>query len=206
MTRNFTTIFAVSLVAVSCSRGVSRVQTHSLSTPNPTTYTFSLPLEEVHARALQAFSIEHQIDAPIFGRLASTIHLESILSAECATNAVFGEAVFRNPANAHDIYLHSFHSPFAISSVYRGRDSGLPYIATFHLHLTSSGSDTVVAITASDTEVVNGTKFGVGHGGPGQGWNYERVSPTTVEEYSILHYLGRYLGVTNMPAVILPAR
>lgn len=112
--------------------------------------------------------------------------------------------MFHDAANAHDIYLHTFHTPFVISSVYRGRDGGLPFIATFHLHLTTSGSNTLVAVTASDTEVVNGTKFGFGPCGPGQGWNYARVKPTTVEEYSILRYLGRSLGVTNMPGVILP--
>ena len=202
MTGNLTTILAVALVAVSCIRGI---QTHPLPAPNPTTYSFAVPLEQVHTGALQAFSIEHQIHEPVFGRSSGPVHLESVLSAECSTNAVFGEAVFRDPANAHDIYLHSFHTPFAVSSVYRGRDGGLPFIATFHLHLTSSGSDTVVAVTASDSEVVNGTKFGFGPCGPGQGWNCERVRPTTVEEYSILRYLGRYLGITNMPAVVLPA-
>ena len=205
MTSRLTIIIALALVAASCSRGVSHVQTRSLPAPNPTTYSFPLPLEEVHTRALQAFSIKHQIGDPIFGRSASKFHLEPVLFAECSTNAVIGEAVFRDPANAHDIYLHTFHTPFAISSVYRGREGGLPFIAAFHLHLASSGSNTVVTVTASNTEVVNGTKFGFGSCGPGQGWNCERVQPTTVEEYSILLYLGRYLGITNMPAVILPA-
>jgi hypothetical protein len=199
-----TAILAVALIVVSCSRGVSRIQTRSLPTPNPTTYSFPLPLEEVHTRGLEAFSIEHQVRQPVFGRAPLSAHLESTLAAECATNAVFGEAMFRDPANAHDIYLHSFHTPFVISSVYRGRKGGLPFIATFHLHLTASGSNTTVAVTASDTEVVNGTKFGFGPCGPGQGWNCERVKPTTVEEYSILRYLGAYLGVTNMPAVMQP--
>ena len=116
------------------------------------------------------------------------------------------EHLFRDPLNAHDIYLHTFHTPFAISSVYRGRAGGLPFIATFHLHLRPAGSSTVVTVVASDTEVVNGTKFGFGPCGPGRGWNCERVRPTTVEEYSVLRYLGRYLGITNMPAVILPTQ
>src|SRR5947208_2514368 len=112
MTRCLTTIVGVALVAVSCSRGVSRVQTHSLPTVNPTTYTFSLPLEELHARALEVFSVDHQLEEPIFGRSPSTVFLEGLLAAECATNASFSETVFREPANTNDIYLHSFHSPF----------------------------------------------------------------------------------------------
>ena len=66
------------------------------------------------------------------------------------------------------------------------------------------GSNTVVTVTASDTEVVTGTKFGFGPCGPGQGYVYESVKPTTVEEYSILRYIGSYIGVTNMPEVIKP--
>ena len=199
-------LVAIALVAVSCSHGVSRIQTRSLPTPNPTTYSFPLPLEEVHTRALEAFSSKHQTDKPMFARSRSTMDLASVFSAECSTNAINGTAVFRDPGNSHDIYLHTFHTPFVLSSVYRGREGGLPFIATFHLHLTRSSSDTVVTVTASDTEVVNGTKFGMGSCGPGQKWNCKRVRPTTVEEYTVLRYLGRALGATNMPDLILPAQ
>lgn len=175
-----------------------------MPSPNPTIHSFPLPLAETRTKALQAFSREHQYKEPVFGRPASAERLESVLSVECSTNALFAKAVFDDPANAHDIYLHSSHTPVTISSVYRGRDGGLPFIADFHLHLAGSGSNTVVRVTASNTEVINGTKFSIGPCGPGQAWNCVRVKPTTVEEYSILRYLGRYLGNTNMPAVILP--
>gem|GEM_PF-5888514 len=206
MTKHIPAFVAVALVAVSCSHGVSRIQTRALPASNPTTYSFPLPLEEVHTRALEAFSTKHQMDKPVFARSSSEIRLESIFSAECSTNAISGAGVFRDPANTHDIYLDTFHTPFVLSSVYRGREGGLPFIATFHLHLACSGSNTMVTVTASDTEVVNGTKFGMGSCGPGQRWNCERVRPTTVEEYTVLRYLGRYLGATNMPAVILPTQ
>lgn len=199
---NLTLIFSIALLAASCSHGVSRVETRALASPNPTSYSFSLPMQQVYTNALDAFSIEHQAADPVFGRLHD-LHLEGLFS-ECATNAVFGEAVFRDPANANDIYLHSFHTPIVISSVYHGRYGNLPFIATFHVHLTGNDTNTAVTVTAGDTEVVNGTKFGFGPCGPGQGYNYEPVKPTTVEEYTILRYLGNYLGVTNMPAVIVP--
>lgn len=205
MWKGVTIVLAVALAAVSCSHGVSRIRTRPLPGPNPTSYSFPLPVEEVHARAWEAFSREHQRGAPIFRKPASADYWEPVLSAECSTNAVSGKAVFADPVNAHDIYLHSSHTPFATSSVYRGRDGGLPLIATFHLHLAGSGSDTVVTVTASAAEVVNGTKFGIGPCGPGQAWNYVKVRSTTVEEYAVLRYLGGYLGITNMPAVILPA-
>jgi hypothetical protein len=194
---------AVALLAISCSHGVSRVETRVLSSPNPTSYSFPFPLEQVYTNALDAFSIEHQARDPVFGRSKVADHLEGLFS-ECATNAVFGEAVFRDPANAQDIYLHSMHSPFVMSQVYHGRYGNLPFIATFRVHLSGMGANTTVSVAAADTEVVNGTKFGIGPCGPGQGNNYEPVKPTTVEEYTILRYLGSYLGVTNMPEVIVP--
>src|SRR5882724_5057829 len=175
MTKNLIAALSIALAAGSCSRGVSRIQTRSLPASNPTTYSFALPVEEVRTRALQAFSIECQVEQPVFGRSAPLSHLESFFSAECATNAIFGTAVFHDPANTNDIFLHTFHMPFVISSVYRGRDAGLPFIATFHLHLAMAGPNTTVTVTASDTQVVNGTKFGFGPCGPGQGWNFESV-------------------------------
>jgi len=204
MTKLITTLSIIALATISCSCSVTQVQTLPLPSPNPTSFSFPLPLAEIHTKALEAFSIEHQIDQPIFGRSDLATPLEDTLSAECATNAVFGQAAFRDPANAQDIYLHTFHMPFVLSSVYRGKDGGLPFIATFHLHLAASGSNTVVTITASDTEIVTRTKFGFGPCGPGQGYVYESVKPTTVEEYSILRYVGSYIGVTNMPEVIKP--
>ena len=204
MTKNLATIFAVALATVSCSHGVSRIRTHSLSALNPTAFSFPLPSSEVHAKALEAFSIEHQIREPVFSQSGAGPGFEHILFPECATNAVFADAIFRAPANVQDLYLRT-HGPFVVSSVYHGRDGGLPFIADFHLHLAGLATGTMVTVTASNTEVINGTKFGIGSCGPGQHWNRVKVKATTVEEYSILRYLGRYLGMTNMPSVILPA-
>ena len=203
--KTFAPILAVALAVFSCSAGVSRVESYPLPSLNPTSYSFPLSVAEVHAKAWLAFSIDHQTDQPIFGHTPGLM-FQDTLFAECATNAVFGKAIFSNPANAEDIYLHTFDSPFEVSPIYHGSSGGLPFIATFHLHLTASGTNTIVTVIASDTEVIAGTKFGFGPCGPGRANVYVSVKPTTIEEYSILRYLGSYLGVTNMPAVILPKR
>jgi len=205
MLKNGVILLAIALLPLSCSRGVSRIQTRALPAPNPTNYTFSMPLLEVYAKALEVFSIEHQVTNPIFGRLPASSHLEiNVLFPECATNAAFGQAVFHNPGNSNDLYLHSMHSPFVYSPVYLGKDGGLPFIAAFHLHLTGTSTNTIVSVMAEDAEVVNGRKFGLGSCGPGMANNYVKVQPTTIEEYSILRYLGNYLGTTNMPPLVLP--
>ena len=204
MIKTVIAILTVALVTVSCTRGVSRIQTRSLPSPNPTSYLFPLPLAEVHARALEAFSLEQQDKQPMFAYPTNSTFSGNILSAECSTNAAFAEAIFRDPANANDIYLHSFGMPFEASPVYCGRNGGLPFVAAFHLHLTDSGSNTLVNVTALDTLVFNGWRFGIGRSGPGYVVFRVKVKPTTVEEYTILRYLGRSLGITNMPDVILP--
>ena len=144
--------------------------------------------------------MEHQTDRLVFW---ATFY-NHVFALESCTNAVFASAIFQDPANTNDIYLHTFHAPFVASPVYHGRKGGLPFIAAFHLHLAAAGSNTLVTVTALDTEVVNGQKFGVGSCGPGYGNNYVKVKPTTIEEYSLLRYLGHCLGLTNMPPVILP--
>src|SRR5580704_13389836 len=95
------TIFTLAGIVVSCSRGVSHIQIRQLPVPNPTSYSFPLPLEEVYTKAWQAFSNEHQDDDPIFGRSAVAAQLEDTFDAECATNAVFGKAVFSDTANVN---------------------------------------------------------------------------------------------------------
>src|SRR6185503_17787591 len=115
MTKSLTAIVALALAAVSCSRGVSRVQTRSLPAPNPTSYSFPFPLTEVRTKALEVFSIDHQVEQSVFGRPTGAVQLQYVFFVECATNAVFGEAVFRNPSNSDDLYLHTLHDPFVIS-------------------------------------------------------------------------------------------
>src|SRR5262245_56326857 len=78
---------AIVLAAVGCSHNVSRIRTLPLANPNPTSYSFPLPVEKVHAGALQAFSSDHQYKEPIFKKPArADSYWRSTLSAESSTN------------------------------------------------------------------------------------------------------------------------
>ena len=195
---------SVAALVTSCTRDRVRVQTRSLARPNPTTYSFPLPVQEVHAKGMEAFSTRHQAQEPIFGRPSGSMYFARTLFPESATNAILAKDIFTDPANANDFYLHTDHTPFVFSSVYHGHNRGLPFLASFHIHLAAAGSNTAVSVQALNTQIINGEKFGIGSCGPGYAWIYEKVKPTTVEEYSILRYFGRYLSVTNMPEIILP--
>jgi hypothetical protein len=116
MIQRFTALFVIALVTVSCTSGVSRIQTRSLPTPNVTSYSFPLPVDEIRIKAMKAFSIHHQVQEPVFGRSPVGSGYRDIFSAECCTNALFGKDVFGDPANTNDIYLHTFGTAFVVSS------------------------------------------------------------------------------------------
>ena len=198
-------VLAVALSAVGCSHGVSRIRMQTLASPNPTSYSFPMPVEKVHAEALRAFSRDCQYTDPIFNQAGKTDYWRETLLVENSKSR-YPNPIFNDPANAHDILLSADGTPVVVSAVYRGRDGGLPFFARFHLHLAGNGPETVVSVKTSEARVVNGQRYGCGSCGPGWHWNYKTVQPTTVEEYTVLSYLGRHLGVTNMPAVIVPGQ
>jgi hypothetical protein len=79
-------------------------------------------------------------------------------------------------------------------------NSPLQYSAVFKLLLTPvSDSRTRVDVQTSDSKVRIGANFG-GHGGD----YYERVPPTTIEEYRILRKIGAALGEQRMAPLRLP--
>lgn len=199
-----TAIYVLAFLATSCSINTVHVRARPLPKPNPTYYSFPLPLDELRAKSLEAFDLPRQMARPIFGSAFIRMVFSDTFCVETATNAAFGTAIFQNPANVNDIYLHTFNQPFEISPVYYAREGGLPFFGAFHLHLTSVGSNTLVTVTALETKVASGSTSGCSAVAIAPTLMYKKVEPTTVEEYTILKYLGDYLGQTNMPDVIRP--
>jgi hypothetical protein len=164
-----------------------------------------MPVTEFLTGATQAFTFRHQIQEPIFAPLDGHT---ATFSVEDSKHHLFApEALFRDPANTNDLYLHNYGSPIASSSVYRGAKEGLAFFASFHLHLADTGTNSTIAtVTALDTQIVNGWYFGLNiHTGFGRQARIVPASPTTVEEYAILLYLGNYLGATDMPELVVPS-
>jgi hypothetical protein len=201
--------FALAVAAAGCVKDVSRVHRQALPRLNPTSYSFDIPLGDLRAKAMAAFSIDHQVKQPVFGSL-STVALHAfggmpILHVSVASDAGFGAELFRIPENAHDLYLQSFGVPVWESPVYHGSRGGLPFIAEFHVHFSASEAGrTSVAVRALRTEVINGMHYGLGSCGPGWAWRYVPVEPTSIEEYLILRYIGEAVGAPAMPEVVLP--
>jgi hypothetical protein len=143
---------------------------------------------------LEAFSTKHQAGAPIFPKSGSKVHLASVLSAECATTHCKPKPCSRIPPTRAICICIPFTPVHHLARLSWTRWR-FAFNAVFHLHLAggNSGLESVVTVTASETEVVNGTSW-IGSCGPGQKWNWVKVKPTTIEEYSILHYSAAILG------------
>lgn len=113
----------------------------------------------------------------------------------------------KKPENELDFLL--VPSPgYAIgySELYTKGLKGLPYIATFHLHLVElDSSHTKVEIRTLDPEVVVGKSFFPTLPHFGMGSRRKSVEPTTIEEYEILYCIGTALNL-NMPTVKYPAK
>ena len=152
---------------------------------NPTSYDFDLPMKELRARVHAAFLADYQIKKPVF-----------------SSDSYF----LVPPSNGGDICLKATGEIW-LSPVYQSKTGGLPFRATFCLRFAEIGaSATRVSITTPRAEVVNGTKLGMTHGGPWWVAHWVAVPPTSIEEYTILRYIGVFVGGREMPPVILPSR
>jgi hypothetical protein len=185
---------------VACSSDIYPIETRALSQRNPTSYVFPGPVSEVRRKILTSFE-DYELERD-FSSTFSPNNPYLSLSLESREHAVFSEHIFANPENQNDLYLHFFGDVINPSHVYFGRGKPLEYRATFHLHLTGAEvNHTQVSVITHDAAVINGSVCCGLHGTKS---NYVAVEPTTIEEYKILLFIGRVLGVSDMPPLKLP--
>lgn len=173
------------LTATSCAHGP--VERRPLLRPNPTAIDVSAPIENVH----QCFRRFDAQDPPL------TINRER-LQIEWRESAVFAPpSIYKNPANAQDVYAHNFRFPLGDSAVYHIKDKPLPYIASFHIHITPlDAQKTRVEVNTIEPKVVAGKEMTLlSHGAYRD--VHEDVAPTSIEEYTILVQVARCLGVAD---------
>ena len=186
---------------ISCSSDIHQIRTKPLAEKNPTSYAFPRPLEDVKQELINAFEITKRSKAT--DEFYSSFSDESFyFKVETKDDALFSKQIFESPENTNDLYLHSHGQPIVSSSVYFGGGKPLRYRATFQLHLTRlNENSTKVSVITHDPTVINGSKCCGLHGYKS---NDVPVEPTTIEEYKILLFIGRLLGVGDMPTLRLP--
>jgi hypothetical protein len=185
---------------ISCSSDVHKIKTRSLVQKNPTSYVFPGRVPEVREKILTVFE-----DFPLrreFGSFVSPNSPSFMFSVRTREEDGSYEPIFASPANHNDLYLHSWGEPIDPSEVYFGGGKPLRYRAEFQLHLTAADNDnTQISVITHKPSVINGS---VCCGLHGYKSNDVAVEPTTIEEYRILLFIGRILGVNNMPVLKLP--
>jgi len=187
-------------LCISCSSDVHKIKTRSLLQKNPTSYVFPGALPEVRGKILAAFR-----DFPTSREFASFISPNNrSFMVSVRTNEEHGdyEPIFASPENRDDIYLHSWGEPIDPSEVYYGGGVPLRYRAEFQLHLTApNDNSTQISVITHKPSVINGSVCCSPHGYKS---NDVAVESTTIEEYRILLFIGRLLGVSDMPTLRLP--
>lgn len=182
------------------------IQVKSLSQPNPTSYVFPVPLPKLREQILYGLRHGWERRAKFFGDLGFVIiqrrdTIEPVyLSFETSEYPVFGKEVFKDPHNSNDLYL-SCNSVIS-SRTYFALDDPLPYEVAFHIHFVPVGNDsTKVTVMAINPGVLKGV---AGWGPHGLYSMQISVEPTTIEEYTILLYIGFLLEEDSMPPLRLP--
>ena len=116
---------------------------------------------------------------------------------------LFSAKYFESPNTKNDIYLQCF-TEFWPSRLYHSNAKSLEYSADFVIKFSSVDSNhTKVQVITINPQVINGFD-GWGAHGPNLKARYTPVPSTSIEEYALLQYIGKYLGDTTLPAIKLP--
>ena len=187
-------------LCISCSSDVHTIKTRRLSQKNPTSYVFPGPVPEVKEKILTALR-----DFPTTREFAWALSPKNryfLVSVRTKEDEGYIDPIFASSENHNDVYLHSWGEPIHPSDVYFGGGKPLRYRAEFQLHLTAANdNNTQISVITHKPSVINGS---VCCGLHGYKSNDVAVEPTTIEEYRILQFIGRILGVNDMPSLRLP--
>ena len=192
---HLTRYILIFLTAAFLACGDPKVESKSLPSPNPTSYTFDAGVDAIHQTIRQLYEQQFRERSPyLFTPLFAG---DENLIDEMA-------AVFSQPGNENDAYLSHMHNPAGISQVYSVGGEPAPYLADFHLHMTSQEpGKTRVEVRAIRPEVLAGKTL-LPRNHMTRANIYLPVEATTIEEYSILLKIGAIVGQADMPPLVLP--
>lgn len=186
-------------LVTACGESPGPVKKRQLAAPNPTSYIFAAPLPELRARLLAELDDFARMQ-PFYESFSES---SFYFAKETSERPLFAPHVFADPANVHDIYLHTHGG--AIESptpVYFARGKPLRYFAQFQLHFEEiDKNNTRVSVITYGSRVANGAECCGPHGKVAI---FQDVEPTSIEEYRLLEWIGRITGTKEMPPINLP--
>jgi hypothetical protein len=189
-------------VAFAFRENLAPLEVHQPVHLNPTSYEFLVPADDVVQTIVAAFSEARPVVSSLYRSLplqsSAPIPMNVVYSAETRESSLFGKETFARAGDKTDVYLHSFGEPI-LSSVYCVLGRRLPYRVEFAIRVQAVGEGSQVSVEALNPRVLKG----IGGFGPHGTYSAEvPVRPTTIEEYSLLLYIGDALGAPPMPDVL----
>jgi hypothetical protein len=169
-----------------CSNAAERIATLN----NPTKFVFHKPKTEVTKAIISEF--DHFKFA---GRALNYKNGE-------LSEPIDSLDIFDQPGNEDDFYLtQSLDVDNVVQSKnYKVNGEFPEYFASFHLHINAIDSmSTEVEIITIDPKIVIGKEFFPSGLHFARLNEYQKVEPSTIEEYEILLKIGAALGEKNMP-------
>ena len=188
------TVILVGLILTftGCGGYKNTIEKRTMTQRNPTVYEFEGSLEEVKNAIREARGISWQN--------SQKPHEGGELIWKNSSNPFAGK-IFENPKNENDAILCGMGAAVGKSAMYMKDGEGLLYYADFQIHLAAiTALRTKIEISTFDSHVLAGTEWHPF----AQAGIYLEVKPTSIEEYQILLDIGKQLGATNMPKLILP--
>ena len=181
------------------------IQERAFSRKNFPVHVFKMNIATLKNTIVNLFKIENDASdninlRDVFYFYSDTNRMQIFFVAETSKDTIFSKNYFSTQLTSNDIYLTSFHRTW-ISKLYYSNDHHLKYTTDFAVKLKMIDSNlTQLNVVALNPEVVNGMSIGI-HGPQNE---YQKVEPTTIEEYSILLSIADKLGDKTLLPLILP--
>jgi hypothetical protein len=193
-------------VAFAFRNNLAPLEVQQLAHPNPTSYEFRVSPDVAVQAIVGAFSDARPVSSSFYRALplqsSAPLPMNVVYSAETRDDAIFGKETFARTGDKTDVYLHSFGEP-VLSSVYCVLGRRLSYRAEFSISVRAVEQGSLVSVETLNPRVLKG----IGGFGPHGAYAAElSVGSTTIEEYSLLLYIGHVLGAPSMPPVLTPGK
>lgn len=189
------------ILILSC-RDDSQFDQKTLASANPTEYTFQLPIDSLKGNILMYFHAADYIGTnetykKVFAfETESNVKMPVLFTPETKQNAVFARKWFDEAGAENQIFLYNDGTTWP-SALHFSKGSALPFRTSFVLTLTPvSDAETKVSIKAERPVVIQGQECCGSHGPYGK---EHPVPPTSIEEYTLLLFIGEQLGLKMPP-------
>jgi hypothetical protein len=188
-----------------------KVQQKILVHPNPTSYTFNLPLNVLRDTIFKMFDISSQWNDPILMRIFyfrfpedDPKIMQADFSASVYSDPGFGDVYFKEPGTRDDIFLFDMANYWK-SPIYHSNGEPFEFTSSYAIQLKAIDKNTTrITIKSIGSEIVNGTLCCNPHSPSGHYSNTQSISPTSVEEYTLILFIAEKLGIKGLPSLELP--